>query len=897
MTTEKDVSDKAGELADPEKSGETKTLISEIRCLSWPEWRKLRLSEYEVEKAKKKASDETATPAPEQKEYVIDAVYDTGDMGPPAYQNTSLSSKRSRMFGRVRINSQHVISFLGDTTNVYLPQRCQLLHPFKILVDNFDKIQSQMKMLEDKLDKAKAAEVHGLDPVLREQSAHFKCLVTLLDTHLALEVGVAQAVKDRSLQKIMFCHLWHLFPPGETIFYQKVDRDEPPQASKVLKVSGGRARLPNSSRWLETWTQSLKNYNGYTFQKVSPFTIDAFHLDYDGTKYRLVQVTYEIPKYPGECSITSLPVFPMRFLQSPENERIRSLLLNRGYNFRDLATDKAAHREYHAASLDLEPEEIDGRVIVDFKQNTLMDNKRQKYYRENNNEEDKGRVFGLRPLSQTSASEVSEVIGIDEVPDAALWDDHNYDIDLTERLFSNDKVLLAPSHALKPSELKDEELLLLPGTVYAYVLRSRNYCRCDISHIKEVVVNKKAFDNLVLSDERKDLLRSLVDSHSRGSRDHQHESNANRPAVKRTESVKSSKDASFGDMLNVGKKKGKGLIILLHGVPGVGKTSTAETVAEATGRPLLPVTSGDLGEKASDMEKNLEHIFTQSHRWGCVLLLDEAEVFLERRGLQNLTRNAMVSIFLRALEFYSGILFLTTNRVGSIDEAFKSRIDLSLYYEPLDWETSKQIWQINLRDCQNSGVEVNEKEVLRFAEKQFQKSAGDGQWNGRQISNAFKIAKALAEFDTLDEDKRRKDRTAVLTKSHLKKVARVAQEFDKYLLDVRAGQTQAKYNKQYHLRADDFGLKEREPPKGRLTRTRTVDRTINEMPSSSEDDLHDSDSNSSGSESSSSSEPVKKSQKKGKSSKAPKGDKKKSHSSKSKKTSKSRAKDDSDESP
>lgn len=153
---------------------------------------------------------------------------------------------------------------------------------------------------------------------------------------------------------------------------------------------------------------------------------------------------------------------------------------------------------------------------------------------------------------------------------------------------------------------------------------------------------------------------------------------SDRPTVGRMESHSS----HFGggeDTLSIVKGKGRGLIILLHGVPGVGKTSTAETIAETTGRPLLPVTCGDIGENASDVEKNLEQIFTTSHRWGCVLLLDEAEVFLTKRNLQDLTRNAMVSIFLRALEFYSGILFLTTNRVGTIDEAFKSRIHISLY--------------------------------------------------------------------------------------------------------------------------------------------------------------------------------------------------------------------------
>lgn len=168
--------------------------------------------------------------------------------------------------------------------------------------------------------------------------------------------------------------------------------------------------------------------------------------------------------------------------------------------------------------------------------------------------------------------------------------------------------------------------------------------------------------------------------HSLGSRPVGQKTNADRPSVERMDS-RSSSGHGVGDTLSIIKGKGRGLIILLHGVPGVGKTSTAETIAETTGRPLLPVTCGDIGENASAVEKNLEQIFTNSHRWGCVLLLDEAEVFLTKRNLQDLTRNAMVSVFLRALEFYSGILFLTTNRVGTIDEAFKSRIHISLYCE------------------------------------------------------------------------------------------------------------------------------------------------------------------------------------------------------------------------
>lgn len=48
-----------------------------------------------------------------------------------------------------------------------------------------------------------------------------------------------------------------------------------------------------------------------------------------------------------------------------------------------------------------------------------------------------------------------------------------------------------------------------------------------------------------------------------------------------------------------------------------------------------------------------------------VVLLDEADVFLEERDVRDLNRNALVSVFLRALEYYEGILILTSNRVGT----------------------------------------------------------------------------------------------------------------------------------------------------------------------------------------------------------------------------------------
>ncbi|KAJ7099777.1 hypothetical protein C8R44DRAFT_642185 [Mycena epipterygia] len=59
------------------------------------------------------------------------------------------------------------------------------------------------------------------------------------------------------------------------------------------------------------------------------------------------------------------------------------------------------------------------------------------------------------------------------------------------------------------------------------------------------------------------------------------------------------------------------------------------------------------------------------------VLIDEADVFLEERGTASIERNAMVAVFLRQLEYFQRVLFLTTNRVKQFNPAFQSRIHLS----------------------------------------------------------------------------------------------------------------------------------------------------------------------------------------------------------------------------
>jgi AAA+ superfamily predicted ATPase len=142
------------------------------------------------------------------------------------------------------------------------------------------------------------------------------------------------------------------------------------------------------------------------------------------------------------------------------------------------------------------------------------------------------------------------------------------------------------------------------------------------------------------------------------------------------------------------------------------------------------------------LDRNLTRIMDMTATWRAVLLIDEADVFLERRSLHDLHRNAMVSVFLRVLEYYSGILFLTTNRVTTFDDAFKSRIHIPIRYTDLTVDSRRQIWR-NFCKKVPGGVDVTDKGFEELAETDL---------NGRQIKNAIKAAESLAAFDGVKLD-------------------------------------------------------------------------------------------------------------------------------------------------
>jgi AAA+ superfamily predicted ATPase len=122
----------------------------------------------------------------------------------------------------------------------------------------------------------------------------------------------------------------------------------------------------------------------------------------------------------------------------------------------------------------------------------------------------------------------------------------------------------------------------------------------------------------------------------------------------------------------------------------------------------------------------------------------------------------------------TGILILTTNRVGTFDEAFKSRIQLSLHYQRLTEAQRVTIWENFLERLEAIDEESVNVDDLRRNVRELAKH----DMNGRQIRNALTTARQLAQFEGDMMDFR-----------HLKHAIKVSAKFDQYLKNVKHGAT------------------------------------------------------------------------------------------------------------
>ena len=182
----------------------------------------------------------------------------------------------------------------------------------------------------------------------------------------------------------------------------------------------------------------------------------------------------------------------------------------------------------------------------------------------------------------------------------------------------------------------------------------------------------------------------------------------------------------------VGGKEG-GTIILFEGPPGTGKTLSAEVYSEVMQRPLYKVQSSQLGTDPQTVEKQLGEVLERAERWGAILLIDEADVYVHERG-DNIGQNAIVGVFLRVLEYYRGVLFMTTNRGTTVDDAIISRLTAQFKYNDPDESSRRELWHVLSK--QNE-IEISDKDI-DYLVKELPATSG------RDIKNLLKMAYVIA---------------------------------------------------------------------------------------------------------------------------------------------------------
>ncbi|KAI4608845.1 hypothetical protein J4E83_008884 [Alternaria metachromatica] len=656
--------------------------------------------------------------------------------------------------------------------------------PDAISEEEWDTVLKELELY----DVANGCEGEYMDgwPTLSEVEKSFKSIRDLFDNYL---LPGHMEFRERKAKKVRFCDLWHLFHTGDLVVTKRSTNLDGTETKgrlgmRVLMTAGGRRvimpKLPapvfQSPVHLLTSTDKIEPING-----TNPFCIYTYYLDFNGSRLVPVRRRIVIAPYHGERNVSDLDVIPMEYAAG-----VADMLKERGKRF--VETVSASIAPYvDCKGLELVTrEELNDKVIVDMKG-----------------------YFGTNPSDIPSFLEPEE-LDLSETSDCRQGKEcsyscvscyhrspvvHDQTTDLeTYQEYVNEKPVFNPLSGASSAGLVDpSDFSICHYRVFAYKLRSREWVQVNVQDLQALPESEKGggFDKLVLSDDHKSILESQVREHFR-------------------KRVSQATTGSMENDMDLVRGKGQGLIILLHGAPGVGKTCTAECIADLMEKPLYPITCGDLGSTAEDVEKNLKKHFTLASRWDCVMLLDEADVFLARRKMEDLQRNSIVSVFLRMLEYYKGLLFLTTNRVGTFDEAFTSRVHISLFYPDFDKKTTLAVWQtfINqtvhvLKSSGRSHVTINGDEIIKFAKKHWKdsKDSKRARWNGRQIRNAFHTAVAMAEFRARTQKggagyDNGKDVEISVGRVEFEKIASTAREFDTYMTETMGSTYEAKADRE-----------------------------------------------------------------------------------------------------
>lgn len=641
---------------------------------------------------------------------------------------------------------------MGHIKGVSLVEETPKLDP-NILFLYLEDMRAHVKVLKKQKPSGTNKKEKKRDQKRNEtKRQHLRTLVKYLDHDYAEVKKSLYPLLENGL--ITFDMIWALWKPGTLVYTATYGcHDEP----RVFKVDMAEKH--------------------YSMARGDFYWVEGKYFEYDGKRFGHGSMSIDIPDFQGARKITSLSCYPLNYHKN-ETE-LRKTLVERGKKFVQLS---GVHYKNHQGMAYFKKKKavvkvnINGRVMVDPAIHRRINpnypisivRPRDHDLSSDDEESDDGEGScccesdseddsGCRSDGSDSQEEKSKYVtkfvkdksGNVRAIRVRRDESEDEDAENLDTVQSKDKDAGKGGDSKdgedskeeeKPAipEFSDEEYLIASPVVLGFAFSEKLWLEFTVSGIKEIQWNDSAYDSLVLEPKTKDIVKALVESHKYHAAE------------------------SIDDVI---QGKGKGLVAVLHGPPGTGKTLTAEGISELLKCPLYMASAGELGTDSRYLESELQKILDICHAWGAILLLDEADVFLEKRNMHDIHRNALVSIFLRQLEYFQGILFLTTNRVETFDDAFQSRIHIALRYDSLDQKAKRKIFKIFIER-----VRVLEKiDLMPFTEEDYTDLAKHD-LNGRQIKNTVRTAQALAV-----------NRREPLSMKHIRQVLDVLTSFDRDL--------------------------------------------------------------------------------------------------------------------
>jgi len=618
------------------------------------------------------------------------------------------------------IHSKYLQAALSAVVGYYpgtgfIGERVTVAAPYRVLIHH-----------RDALNQYKTNQPSCHDQKYKEKTMkHIDILLNYLDATFQEQLRDEERRHLNSPPAATFDWFWLTLKPGEVIYAKKHDHWRPFVLSAINSIR------VNHVRPLE-------------------YNIHAWSIEYKRGKLERVMSSFSIRQFHGEQAIHTLPVIPAKFFPEDLEKQGGMTMAERQVQLGKLYWELSKRPSYKEYDGPLVPKADDGggvltgRVIVDAEGFDRYGRAGPERYR-------------ARPPPPVPGHHGR---GTPPVPkDQLPVFTPRCSCRVCSRQVRDDTGPFANFEYQNPNKdqppKNDLYYLALSTDIPAFLLGERRWGHVSIDLLKEVKPDREAFKYLVLDDEIKLTVKALIGKFA-------------------------SADGKVSPWpRDLVKNKGEGRIFLLHGSPGVGKTCTSECISELTHRPLLSLTSGDIitNMHAPAVEQNLDYFLTLGERYGALVLLDEADVYLEERRTKDLQRNGLVSVFLRALEYYRGVLFLTTNRVEAFDSAFTSRIHVALHYKKLTDDDRLRIWTNNFERLERDSAG---KVYVGHSTRDFVFGSEDVRalkWNGREIRNALQTAVALAETEAVEDG----CETVSVTDKHLQAVVKMSKGFKDFL--------------------------------------------------------------------------------------------------------------------